>query len=185
MLYSKHIDKDIKAHEAYHKEKLNSSIKCSPLIQKEGTTVLEYADRDGTKRILKYSWQTCKTSTRKFVTRLNKVLDAVQMDLGGADIPNQCFNSMVVYICIQSDFIIGSIFAFPLENGLAGISRVWVSKSYRRKGVATKMLDALRSSFALGMKLDKANLAFSQPTTDGSMLAQSYAGENYKTFSEV
>ncbi|KND04864.1 uncharacterized protein SPPG_00563 [Spizellomyces punctatus DAOM BR117] len=57
---------------------------------------------------------------------------------------------------------------------LCGISRIWVLKSERRKGIASKLLDAVRAKFLFGCVLDKGSIAFSQPTGAGKALAERY-----------
>ncbi|ESN91951.1 hypothetical protein HELRODRAFT_181874 [Helobdella robusta] len=57
-----------------------------------------------------------------------------------------------------------------------GISRIWVSKSDRRKGVATRLLNSVRGHFSLGNPLTKQQIAFSHPTPDGICLATAYTG---------
>ncbi|RKO90533.1 ESCO1/2 acetyl-transferase-domain-containing protein [Blyttiomyces helicus] len=59
---------------------------------------------------------------------------------------------------------------------LCGISRVWVFKKDRRKGVASRMLDAVRARFLFGCTLARGSIAFSQPTEAGRALAEGYCG---------
>ena len=85
----------------------------------------------------------------------------------------------------------------PIQ-AICGISRIWVSRQYRRRGIATKLLDFVRLSFAsvyrdascgtdtlafiirknyiYGCCLDRSAIAFSQPTGDGKALATIYTG---------
>lgn len=60
---------------------------------------------------------------------------------------------------------------------IVGISRIWVSKTFRRKGVATNLLDCVMSHFIYGMEIDKEEVAFSQPTESGAQLARAWFGE--------
>ncbi|KAF9597446.1 hypothetical protein IFM89_018892 [Coptis chinensis] len=55
-----------------------------------------------------------------------------------------------------------------------GIRAIWVTPSNRRKHVATKLLDAARTSFCTGYVLEQSQLAFSQPTSAGKALASNY-----------
>ncbi|KAL2915413.1 hypothetical protein HK105_205029 [Polyrhizophydium stewartii] len=65
---------------------------------------------------------------------------------------------------------------------ICGISRIWVAAADRRKGVATRLLDAVRHRFVLGCELARNALAFSQPTSAGRHLARQYLGERYKVY---
>lgn len=58
------------------------------------------------------------------------------------------------------------------KSALLGISRIWTSVSYRRKGVAAALLDAARRNFIYGVQIPKDMIAFSQPTESGGLLAE-------------
>lgn len=60
------------------------------------------------------------------------------------------------------------------EPAIMGISRIWVHRDHRRKGVASQLLDAARAHFAYGYTVPKAQCAFTQPTRDGHALAARY-----------
>ncbi|KAF9273387.1 N-acetyltransferase esco2 [Mortierella alpina] len=62
------------------------------------------------------------------------------------------------------------------QPAICGINRIWVSRHYRRQKIASRMLDAVRNRFIYACKLDKKDLAFSQPTGDGKALAKQYLG---------
>lgn len=57
-----------------------------------------------------------------------------------------------------------------------GISRIWVLSAERRKHIATKLLDVVRSQFVMGYPLNKDEIAFSDPTPDGIKFAANYTG---------
>jgi hypothetical protein len=57
---------------------------------------------------------------------------------------------------------------------ILGISRIWTSNLHRNHGFATRLLDSARSDFLYGMTVDKANVAFSQPTESGGQLARKW-----------
>jgi N-acetyltransferase len=59
---------------------------------------------------------------------------------------------------------------------VVGVSRIWVSKHSRRKGVANNLLDCVLNQFIYGMEIDKDELAFSQPTESGGHLARAWYG---------
>ncbi|KAH0565327.1 hypothetical protein GP486_001288 [Trichoglossum hirsutum] len=52
-----------------------------------------------------------------------------------------------------------------------GVSRIWTSQSFRRQGIARRLLECAASSFIYGMSVPKAMMAFSQPTESGGKLA--------------
>ncbi|CAB4396923.1 unnamed protein product [Rhizophagus irregularis] len=57
-----------------------------------------------------------------------------------------------------------------------GISRLWVKRDYRRKKIATKLLDSVRKNFIYGCELKPDEVAFSQPSGDGKAFASQYTG---------
>ena len=62
------------------------------------------------------------------------------------------------------------------QPAICGINRIWVSAHYRRQKIASRLLDAVRDRFIYACKLQKRDLAFSQPTRDGKALARQYLG---------
>ncbi|KAI9710542.1 MAG: hypothetical protein M1820_002678 [Bogoriella megaspora] len=60
------------------------------------------------------------------------------------------------------------------DPALLGISRIWTSKVYRGKGVATELLDRAAETFLYGMQIQKEKVAFSQPTESGGRLARKW-----------
>eukprot|EP01102_Stenamoeba_stenopodia_P017148 TRINITY_DN6101_c0_g1_i1.p1 TRINITY_DN6101_c0_g1~~TRINITY_DN6101_c0_g1_i1.p1 ORF type:complete len:602 (-),score=193.40 TRINITY_DN6101_c0_g1_i1:60-1865(-) len=61
-----------------------------------------------------------------------------------------------------------------LVEARVGISRVWVCRDSRRKGIASKLVDAVRANFIYGEAIPKDLCAFSQPTRDGVRFAAHY-----------
>lgn len=57
------------------------------------------------------------------------------------------------------------------DVALIGISRIWTSRKFRNKGIATMLLDCVRGNFFYGMEVPKDLVAFSQPTESGGRLA--------------
>jgi N-acetyltransferase len=61
---------------------------------------------------------------------------------------------------------------------VVGVSRIWTSKSFRRKGIANNLLECVMSQFIYGMEIEKDELAFSQPTESGCELARAWYGDD-------
>ncbi|CAN8001919.1 unnamed protein product [Ixodes hexagonus] len=57
---------------------------------------------------------------------------------------------------------------------ICGVSRIWTAPFYRRKKVATRLLDRLRTNFSYGCLVELSDLAFSDPTMMGRSLAAAY-----------
>ncbi|XP_069706762.1 N-acetyltransferase ESCO2 [Phaenicophaeus curvirostris] len=60
------------------------------------------------------------------------------------------------------------------EPAVCGISRIWVFSLRRRKGIARRMVDVVRSTFMYGCYLSTKEIAFSDPTPDGKLFAMRY-----------
>ncbi|CAL9736260.1 N-acetyltransferase Eco1p [Monosporozyma servazzii] len=57
---------------------------------------------------------------------------------------------------------------------ILGISRIWVCKSQRLQGIATKLLDASRQNTIFGEIVDKRFVSWSQPSDNGGKMALRY-----------
>lgn len=61
-------------------------------------------------------------------------------------------------------------------KAVVGVSRIWTSKNFRRKGIANNLLDCVMNQFIYGMEIDRDEVAFSQPTDMGAALAKGWFG---------
>ncbi|EGE00542.1 sister chromatid cohesion acetyltransferase Eco1 [Trichophyton tonsurans CBS 112818] len=61
---------------------------------------------------------------------------------------------------------------------LVGISRIWTSRSSRRKGIALDLLDCVVNNYFYGMEMARTQVAFSQPTESGCALMKTFYGDN-------
>lgn len=57
---------------------------------------------------------------------------------------------------------------------VVGVSRIWTSRSFRRKGIANNLLECVMNQFIYGMEIHRTEVAFSQPTEMGRALAGSW-----------
>ncbi|KAM6138280.1 N-acetyltransferase ESCO2 [Phoenicopterus ruber ruber] len=60
------------------------------------------------------------------------------------------------------------------QPAVCGVSRIWVFGLRRRKGIARRMVDVVRSTFMYGCYLSTEEIAFSDPTPDGKLFATKY-----------
>ncbi|KAJ7684649.1 hypothetical protein DFH06DRAFT_1313050 [Mycena polygramma] len=67
-----------------------------------------------------------------------------------------------------------------------GIPRLFVSSTHRRQGVASKLLSAAAETFIYGCPLDprKGQVAFTQPTGDGSAVMHQWGGGGVRIYEE-
>ncbi|PVU99003.1 hypothetical protein BB559_001069 [Furculomyces boomerangus] len=59
------------------------------------------------------------------------------------------------------------------KKPICGISRIWVAKTERRQGIGRLLINAVRKHFIYGTVLEPENIAFSQTTSKGNILALS------------
>ena len=73
----------------------------------------------------------------------------------------------------------------PLPTPL-GIPRMFVSSSYRRLGIASRLLTTAAENFIHGITLDpaKGEVAFTQPTTSGKALMEKWGGKGARVYRE-
>ncbi|KAM0788826.1 hypothetical protein ACM66B_002912 [Microbotryomycetes sp. NB124-2] len=77
----------------------------------------------------------------------------------------------------------GAIFCSPTPVPVVlGIQRIWTSSTFRRKGFATRLLDAAAARCIYGCPIPQQrralDVAFSQPTGKGQALARAWTGTN-------
>ncbi|XP_044740620.1 N-acetyltransferase ESCO2, partial [Chrysoperla carnea] len=129
--------------------------------------------------------------------RITDLLFVIDRELGYSNL--QVINSNVskVYLYIENKQIHGFLSAVPIKEGYrmiptenvdccsqtpssakCGVTRIWVASSYRRKKIATNLMNALRKSFIMGYHLTVNDLAFSTPSTSGKLFIQNYTKTN-------
>lgn len=140
------------------------------------------------------------------VSRVENLLEMVNRELNAPaasdawkhpeahDIPGKAFVAVVnkksVALCItepiKSAFWVVSrtqqvVPKQEINNARVGISRIWVAPSWRRCGVAMQLLDVVLHHSVYGMKLEKRQVAFSQPSFAGGLLARQFNGVKHKS----
>jgi N-acetyltransferase len=73
----------------------------------------------------------------------------------------------------------------PLPTSL-GVSRIFVSSSYRRQGIAHHLLNQAARTFLRGCELDPEDgeIAFSQPTAMGRAVMESWGRGGIRVYEE-
>lgn len=128
------------------------------------------------------------------VLRAQEILNLADMELGFARIP--LHPNAIIYLACNGKEVMGVCVAQPLsfanklisEFGIdfcssenypvkCGISRIWVNAKHRRKGVATRLYDAVKSNFLYGYRMTNDEIAFSAPTEMGKTFAENVTGK--------
>lgn len=140
--------------------------------------------------------------------KIKDLMVVVNRDLGCFDL-NVNIDRSVVYLFIRQRNIGGCIVAEPKQQAhrflpalldsassgvdlcseeaypvRCGIVRMWTAPHQRRAGIATALMDALRTNFSYGAILRLEDIALSCPTDDGKKFAYRYFGtENFLIYS--
>lgn len=64
------------------------------------------------------------------------------------------------------------------SKALLGVHQIWVHKSHRHRGIASRLVTAARDHLIFGMYVPLEFVAFSSPTYEGLMFAKTYVGSD-------
>lgn len=149
---------------------------------------------DVTGRILVVSM----TEAMHKLQKVQEVLEVVDRELGYVE-HCQLQKGSMVYLAVARSVILGVCVAQPLQQAnrlltiegtqgsidcctmeaypaKCGISRIWVSPSFRGNGIARTLLTVVQSNFIFGYPMCYDEIAFSAPTEAGKRLAESLTG---------
>ncbi|KAL5248044.1 hypothetical protein ACHWQZ_G017272 [Mnemiopsis leidyi] len=195
MVYNHAVPDDEQNHNKYHKRFLKAS---SFSGWKTERVVEEYHDG----RIILVNQHDPKSHVKK----MEEVREVVDIDLGITDrnqnpVPGKELQAFL-YIS-NANKVIAAAFVEHIEKGypcvsahepdetgkapllksddvamkaVCGISRLWVFKQCRRKKIASRLMDCVRANLVFGCTISKVKIAFSDPTENGRMFAQTYCG---------
>lgn len=66
-----------------------------------------------------------------------------------------------------------------------GISRIWVAPRWRRQGIAKMLLQVVMNHSVYGVRMERGEIGFSQPSTRGGILARGFNGVKHKSGEEL
>ncbi|GAB6029859.1 Establishment of cohesion 1 [Chamberlinius hualienensis] len=61
-----------------------------------------------------------------------------------------------------------------VQRAVCGINRIWVATAYRRKKIASRLIDCVKANFYYGCVISDDELAFSGPSPSGQLFAENY-----------
>ncbi|KFP50295.1 N-acetyltransferase ESCO2, partial [Cathartes aura] len=130
------------------------------------------------------------------VKKAEDVREIVDNELGFKQVSLSCPAKTKIYLFVSNEkMIVGCLVAESIkqvrvincmgrgrawrcstepEPAVCGVSRIWVFGLRRRKGIARRMVDVVRSTFMYGCYLSTDEIAFSDPTPDGKLFATKY-----------
>ena len=188
MVYTVSLPHDQKQHAVFHKRFLDS-------VKFTGWKKERIALTCPGGRVLKI----VSSDPKYALNKVNEICSLIDVDLGFENpmyfAPN---STKIVYLFISNKHqVAGCVVAEPISRAFrlssssenhhtvstcfskaekvsCGISRIWTYYPYRRKGIASCLVDVVRSTFVLGSQLEKGQIAFSDPTADGIYFATKY-----------
>ncbi|CAG9759680.1 unnamed protein product [Ceutorhynchus assimilis] len=134
------------------------------------------------------------SDSKVWLKKVEDLMVLVNRDLGCYGVLNDISKSQV-YMYIKNRTIAGCVVAkSPQEPGhlmlgdhigvsmcskepypiKCGISHIWVRASFRKQGIATAMMDAVKCSFFTGYVLSNNDIALTAPTIAGAAFAEKY-----------
>ncbi|RLN96205.1 hypothetical protein BBJ28_00015025 [Nothophytophthora sp. Chile5] len=84
-------------------------------------------------------------------------------------------SNLVTKLKAGDEAVDGAVTASPASQpAVVGICQLWAHPDFRRKQIATRLVDVVREKSVYGMHVAKKLVAFSQPTRNGLQFAQKY-----------
>ncbi|KAM0731674.1 N-acetyltransferase ESCO2 [Formica fusca] len=141
--------------------------------------------------------------SKQYWKKVSDILAIVDRDLGLADMSMSDYQGKKVLLYIREKNVLGILVAEPIQTAYrmipelielncctaestptkCGINVVWTAMSHRKQGIATKLVDTLRSKFFYGYVMSLDDIAFSIPTPSGKTFAEKYTKtKNFKVY---
>ncbi|GAB1859179.1 N-acetyltransferase ESCO2 [Camponotus japonicus] len=141
--------------------------------------------------------------SKQYWKKVSEILAVVDRDLGLADMSMSDYQGKKVLLYIREKNVLGILVAERIQIAFrmipelieldcctaesspakCGINVVWTAMSHRKQGIATKLVDTLRSKFFYGYVMSLDDIAFSIPTPSGKIFAEKYTKtRNFKVY---
>ncbi|KAG7665481.1 ECO1 [[Candida] subhashii] len=214
MTYNLHIPSDKEIHNKYHTNFVNGIIWPITLIENglDNFTLLFKSPSKSTKReTIRASIFTIDKNNKKQVQKVDQLLGMVNKELNAADDSKQwkniAFESSKAFVAVIYNKAVGLCTTDLIDSeenskwmihstqtivpnqtnprAKIGISRIWIAPKWRQYGIATRLLNIVMENSIYGVRLMKSQIAFSQPSTNGGLLAKSFNGVVHKKSGEI
>ena len=140
---------------------------------------------------------------KQYWNKVGDILAYVDRDLGLVDTKLSDYENKKVYLYVRDKVILGVLVAEHISTAhrmipellelncctaestaaKCGINVVWTDMNNRKQGIATKLIDMLRSNFFYGYVMPLDDIAFSIPTSSGKIFAEKYTKtRNFKVY---
>jgi len=126
-------------------------------------------------------------SLRRKVAQVRAIVDK---ELGYPRSSHKSDDRLIAYLYISKKRVVGFVSAESISEGyllesnydrstvgrkaVIGIHQIWVHSKFRGRGIATHLVDAVRSKMVYNFEVPSHQIAFSSPTQAGVAFAKSY-----------
>ena len=207
MTYTRNDANESKLHDKYHSITLDGH-KWNTKFNSQATWL--YSSPFGTSNFpfsaFKIDQNQLKSNSSLYAL-IGQVHEAMNTSLNAPDVPAHSLTHSSTYIILHENFVIASAIVAPLQTAYTlssssthhnivinrqsikgakfGVHRIHVLPKFRRRGLGKALLKAISEHQVYGYTLSTDEIAFSQPTPEGSKLAASWVGGlNYLVFEE-
>eukprot|EP00210_Caulerpa_lentillifera_P008528 g8135.t1 len=200
MRYTPGSESDEVIHRTYHSEHMSSLIPFKRLGVHD--RVLKINKDKGEKYI---QLDTRSGSTRS-TSRIEKLYARIERQFQSL-VTNQIQDEQKVYICVKKSTVICCLVLEPLQEATCmvipnedqnaktpyvesgsrrqvecGVVTIWTHQSYRKQGVASRLLAISKCNFIFGYDVPRETLAFKQPTPDGQHFAFNFCQGSFTVY---
>jgi N-acetyltransferase len=209
MSYYKYLNNDKEYHDTYHKIYLNGHLRINlPAEVLEQYLIMAKSTKKPRRVTVKII--TINKQLEPQIRRVEEVLKTVNLELNASEgsllwkEPSSGPIQGKAFLAIIDNKVAGICTTEPIQDvprssrwmrfgtqaivpnqynsrAKVGISRIWVAPVWRRNGISLKLLDVTMKNSIYGVKLTKHNISFSQPSTNGGLLAKHFNGVVHKS----
>lgn len=174
------------------------------VIRKEKSSTLGNLKSSITSKRFKVHIQTIDKHNKKQIEKVEQILNMANKELNATEDSKEWtsskFESSKAFVVLVEGKAIGlcttdsineakwmihktqTIVPNQVVNNIrVGISRIWISADWRQQGLARELLNCVMANSIYGQVLRRSQIAFSQPSYGGGLLAKSFNGIVHKS----
>ncbi|KAK6200080.1 N-acetyltransferase ECO1 [Scheffersomyces amazonensis] len=207
MSYYQHISKEVEIHKKYHTNFINGIIWPESFTAKSLRSFV-IPPKSKKHKTIQVQILTIDKTNKRQTTKIEQLLELVNKELNAPEDSkywkDPLKESSKVFILKIEDRAVGicttdeiediqkqgrwmihrtqTIVPNQVNNSIRlGISRIWIAPKWRRLGLANALLDIVLNHSIYGDILKKYQIAFSQPSYSGGLLAKKFNGVIHKS----
>ncbi|EGW35179.1 uncharacterized protein SPAPADRAFT_131666 [Spathaspora passalidarum NRRL Y-27907] len=207
MTYNVSIPSEKQAHTKYHSSFVNGIPWTTALPSLDSFTLIVKSVKSGrSNTIVRGNIVTIDKTNKSQVSKVDQLLDMVNQELSASQdsgewksLKHESSKAFVIVIenravgVCSTDTVGDSLGRWMIHSSQTivpnqinksikiGISRIWIAPKWRRYGLGQRFLQVVLKNSIYGVTLTKQQIAFSQPSTSGGLLAKSFNGVSHKS----